>query len=1179
MKTASRRFGRQVSLAVLLGAVAIATPTSAQSPTLEIPEGFLAVDDMLIPQTAFFTDGGWIPGLWPNATVPFTFDSPLSANQRAIAAEAMASWEAVSAVHFVPRTNEVDYVTLVDNPAPGSNFSAIGKVPQGGQQFVFINNWNWGTVVHELGHTLGYVHEHMRPDRNNFVTIEWANIIPTINFQFNFFIIPNTTNVTPYDFDSIMHYGQWAFSRCPTVSLPLCPSQLRAITVNGANAAQWQNKIGVGNHLSIFDAQGMATMYGSPPAPTITALSPAQITPASGFVSLTITGTHFHSSHRDSTPEGFPDSSVLVDGAPVVTTFLNATTLLANVPGSFLNTLGAHTVQVNNASPAGGLSNTMTVNVICGTTVALPTNTPTQITSSCTTGTFTPAAGAWNGVAVASSSNWSVNAGGATSNFAAGFTDFALSNGTLGPVPASSANFTLASGTPTAAVEVVVASTFAVGTVVDTQFPAGHVMVLEQFQVTTPDWYEVMLTGDTSLFWDLYDAGTSAGFRPRGAPLWGSVGSTGVQSIFLDVGMHVIAIFKDGAVPATSLDYTIYVWPLGANLAFAAGGSSASVTTPFQPFTVTPSAAWNCVGVVSAADWDVAIGAAESQNGGATFDCVVANGNLGAVTPTNGIIARYSGLSNATASFNPGSATLALGTTSTLNYFFTPSTFRLVQFNVTTAGSYDLTVNGGAFAKWVLFRPGTGPQWRTRAQADLAGTASATPVTGISLSTGWHALVAFNEAPVTATGPSSSSILVAQTPNPAPTLTLIAPTSKLVGSATFTMTVIGTNVMNGTIVRFNGANLTTVNTFAPGMIDAQVPASFMTAAGTATITLFNPAPGGGTSNAATFTINNPAPAVTSTTPATADAGGPSFTLTVTGSGFVSGSQVRLNGMNVATTFVSTTQLAASVPASWIVTPGTIAVSVANAGPGGGVSGNSSLTVFGPTLASVTPASTPVMTPASAPITLALTGTHLTASLVVYANGTPLPTTFLNSTHVSATLSPATLQTQRPGGIALTVSNVPAVLSNSIALRIGSGATLGSNQGTMLRVPPNPSPGQQYTARWEGYPAGQPFTVFIDTSSPQPLTQWPNAASNFVLACHNSPTLAFVIDGIGLVGPPLPVAFTFSSSSTAPGGKFDLPGLTLPNPPSGLTLTSQTIYLDPAAPLGWRLSWARWPEVF
>ena len=60
--------------------------------------------------------------------------------------------------------------------------------------------------------------------------------------------------------------------------------------------------------------------------------------------------------------------------------------------------------------------------------------------------------------------------------------------------------------------------------------------------------------------------------------------------------------------------------------------------------------------------------------------------------------------------------------------------------------------------------------------------------------------------------------------------------------------------------------------------------------------------------------------------------GKAFTLTVTGAGFVSSSKVEWNGSPLSTTYVSPTELTASVPASLIASPGTASVTVAN--PGG-----------------------------------------------------------------------------------------------------------------------------------------------------------------------------------------------------------------------------------------------------
>ena len=79
---------------------------------------------------------------------------------------------------------------------------------------------------------------------------------------------------------------------------------------------------------------------------------------------------------------------------------------------------------------------------------------------------------------------------------------------------------------------------------------------------------------------------------------------------------------------------------------------------------------------------------------------------------------------------------------------------------------------------------------------------------------------------------------------------------------------------------------------------------------------------------------NPVPLINQPlVPAAATPGGAAFTLTVNGTGFVSGSVVQWNGSPLATTFVSGSSLTAAVPASDIATASTASVTVVNPSPG------------------------------------------------------------------------------------------------------------------------------------------------------------------------------------------------------------------------------------------------------
>ena len=79
-------------------------------------------------------------------------------------------------------------------------------------------------------------------------------------------------------------------------------------------------------------------------------------------------------------------------------------------------------------------------------------------------------------------------------------------------------------------------------------------------------------------------------------------------------------------------------------------------------------------------------------------------------------------------------------------------------------------------------------------------------------------------------------------------------------------------------------------------------------------------------------------------------GGPAFTLTVNGTGFVSGSVVNWNGSARATTFVDGSQLTAAISAADIAAVGTASVTVVNSMPGGGMSNVAFLSITGSALA-------------------------------------------------------------------------------------------------------------------------------------------------------------------------------------------------------------------------------------
>jgi hypothetical protein len=95
--------------------------------------------------------------------------------------------------------------------------------------------------------------------------------------------------------------------------------------------------------------------------------------------------------------------------------------------------------------------------------------------------------------------------------------------------------------------------------------------------------------------------------------------------------------------------------------------------------------------------------------------------------------------------------------------------------------------------------------------------------------------------------------------------------------------------------------------------------------------------------------SNPVPSVNQPlVPTATPPGGQSFTLTVNGTGFVSGSTINWNGAALSTTFITSSQLAATVPASNIAKASTASITVSSPSPGGGTSNVVFFAVSAPT---------------------------------------------------------------------------------------------------------------------------------------------------------------------------------------------------------------------------------------
>jgi outer membrane protein assembly factor BamB len=169
----------------------------------------------------------------------------------------------------------------------------------------------------------------------------------------------------------------------------------------------------------------------------------------------------------------------------------------------------------------------------------------------------------------------------------------------------------------------------------------------------------------------------------------------------------------------------------------------------------------------------------------------------------------------------------------------------------------------------------------------------------------------------------------------------------------------------------------------------------------------------------TYTVTQPLapqPQIFSITPTSATAGAPSFTLTVNGSTFVPQSVALWNGSPLTTTYVSANQLTAQVPASNITVSGNYSVTVSN-GSGGGSSA-ATFTVMPLPPLSLSKISPSQVTAGGADFKLTAIGTGFASTSSIAWNGTSLPTTYVSSTMLQATVTAA--QIANTGTVAITV---------------------------------------------------------------------------------------------------------------------------------------------------------------
>ena len=306
-----------------------------------------------------------------------------------------------------------------------------------------------------------------------------------------------------------------------------------------------------------------------------------------------------------------------------------------------------------------------------------------------------------------------------------------------------------------------------------------------------------------------------------------------------------------------------------------------------------------------------------------------------------------------------------------------------------------------SFASDCVVNGGTGPFFWTVSAGTLPPGLKFTP-DGVSLSISGY---------TTLNGPYSYTIQVQDSSSPANigtavfagmtevgnggciSVTSVSPSILTAETAT-TLYVYGTGFTPNSSVYFNGSAVSTAY-LSPSELDAPIPAYLVTA-GRLSVVVLDPTTG--TSATLYVTVTAPGLTLNSISPASIPAGSSAFTLTVFGSGFLSGALLNFGAVcTLNTIFVSSSQVTATVPAVCVTAGQTLNVSV----------GGSNALPFvitpaasGPiTLSSVSPST---LTGGVA-ATLYLYGVNFTQNSVIHFNNYVVPTTYMNSGELSGSI--------------------------------------------------------------------------------------------------------------------------------------------------------------------------------
>ncbi|KAK7604958.1 hypothetical protein V9T40_006144 [Parthenolecanium corni] len=198
---------------------------------------------------------------WPNKTIPYEISPYMRGADRQMIQEAIDEFHKHTCIKFKERReSDFDYVYFTNGNT--GCWSSVGRI--GGRQEINLQTPGCtsqrGTVIHEMLHAVGFMHEQNRPDRDKYVIINYQNIESGKESNFDKAQTETVDNQgIGYDYHSVMHYSGNAFSRNgrPTIepkTRGVTMGQRKALSKKDIQKVQKMYKCRKGNkHPSTFD--------------------------------------------------------------------------------------------------------------------------------------------------------------------------------------------------------------------------------------------------------------------------------------------------------------------------------------------------------------------------------------------------------------------------------------------------------------------------------------------------------------------------------------------------------------------------------------------------------------------------------------------------------------------------------------------------------------------------------------------------------------------------------------------------------------------------------------------------------------------------------------------------------------------------------------------------------------